>query len=418
MSSTGFVTDLNRRYFAGALSPEVVATIADLPVDRDDARRFVERVCMFMQAGGYPAEDVSPMQADMLAHLVARLLPGRWEGRVPPITVAGRHRLIDLLVARRYPQAGRLIDIACGFPPLTTLDSATALPDWDIVGVDRSLPAFLVEDGLGNYCVYDESGRALYFQPLLPTPDAWNALLADWEGSRLRLETLLATLRSGGAVPPGASLTVEPARTFATERLHFVRGDLAAFDGPAADVVRCFNMLLYFDDAFRQQALTHAARLLREGGMFVCGTDWTDTIECRYSTYVQRGGRLEPDEFAMSLDNLTALGVVPWYTLHDDAELLAATRVARTLRADGHFIEHLRRTADTWRAEADLGTRDARGYVGPIVSGLSPLELWTRAVALSHRLDETFGAEAAAVLTRAGWKARVNEVGHLAASLT
>ena len=83
MSTRAFVEGLNHRYFDGKLSPDVVDQISSLPVDREDARAFVERVFRFMQAGRYPAHDVSPFQAAMLGSLVARLLPGRWEGRVP-----------------------------------------------------------------------------------------------------------------------------------------------------------------------------------------------------------------------------------------------------------------------------------------------------------------------------------------------
>ena len=84
MSARAFVEDLNHRYFDGKLSPDVVDHVSSLPVDREDARAFVQRVFRFMQAGRYPAHDVSPFQAAMLGSLVARLLPGRWEGRVPP----------------------------------------------------------------------------------------------------------------------------------------------------------------------------------------------------------------------------------------------------------------------------------------------------------------------------------------------
>jgi hypothetical protein len=414
------VEDLNHRYFDGKLSPDVVDHISTLPVDREDARAFVERVFRFMQAGRYPAHDVSPFQAAMLGSLVARLLPGRWEGRVPPITVAGRHRKIDALIAHRFPTPSRMIDVACGFPPLTTIDSAAALPGWDILGVDRSLPAFLVHDGNDNYCVYNEAGQAQYFQPLVPTAESWNALLEDWTGSKARFERLLHALRheeswDGHA---HASLTVDPVLAFERPGLRFVRSDLADFAGEPAHVVRCFNMLLYFDAAFRRDALERCAALLLEGGMLICGTDWTDTVECRYFTYAKRDGALVPDEFAFSLDNLSALGVVSWYTLHDDdAEVTMSARLGATLRRDVAFESRLRTCADQLRQETGLGARRADGYYGDPDTSMTPEVMWGHAVTLSHRLDETLADEAVHVLTRAGWTARVNEVGHVAVSL-
>jgi hypothetical protein len=420
VSIRAFVDGLNATYFEARLAPDVVERLCALPIDRDDARAFVERVCRFMGASRYPAHDVSPFQAAMLGSLVARLLPGRWEGRVPPITVAGRHRKIDALIAHRFPEPSRLIDVACGFPPLTTLDSAAALPGWDIVGVDRSLPAFVVHDGRDNYCVFDDAGQAQYFQPLMPSADAWAALLDDWTGSKARFETLLDALRHEGSHGghPHAALTVDPALAYERPGLRFVRSDLAGYTGEPAHVVRCFNMLLYFDAAFRRRALEQFATLLREGGLLICGTDWVETIECRYFTYAKRDGVLVPDEFAFSLDNLAALGVVPWYTLHDDdAEVTMTSRLGAALRDDVTFESRLRTCADTLRLEKGLGARRADGYYGDPDSTASPESMWLDAVALSHRLDTLLADDAARVLTHAGWPARVNEAGHVAVSI-
>jgi hypothetical protein len=420
VSIRAFVDGLNDKYFESRLSPDVVERLCALPVDRDDARAFVERVCRFMHAGRYPAHDVSPFQAGMLGSLVARLLPGRWEGRVPPITVAGRHRKIDELIARRFPEPSRLIDVACGFPPLTTLDSAAALAGWDIVGVDRSLPAYVVHDGRDNYCVYDSAGEAQYFQPLMPTADAWATLLDDWTGSKTRFEALLHALRNEGShgSHPHAALTVDPALAYERPGLRFVRSDLATFTSEPAHVVRCFNMLLYFDAAFRRAALQQCAALLREGGLLICGTDWVETMECRYFIYAKRDGVLVPDEFAFSLDNLAALGVVPWYTLHDDdAEVTMTSRLAAALRADVAFESRLRTCVDALRLEKGLGARRADGYYDDPDSSATPETMWVDATALSHRLDTLLASDAARVLTHAGWAARVNEAGHVAVSL-
>ena len=42
--------------------------------------------------------DLSVLQAEVLAALLSRLLPGNWEGLSASITVAGRHRKLDQLV--------------------------------------------------------------------------------------------------------------------------------------------------------------------------------------------------------------------------------------------------------------------------------------------------------------------------------
>ena len=426
MHGLEFASRLNTQYFGGRLAPVVVDRLGVLPMDRDDVRAFVERMCRSMWAAGSPATDFSVLQAEILAALISRLLPGNWEGRVPPITVAERHRKLDVLVSHTAAAEGlprRFIDVACGFPPLTTIDTATTLSDWQIVGVDRSLPAYLVHDGLGNYAVYDPEGRATYFQPLVPSGDSWATLLTDWEGSRRRFEALLAELlaertRAGGGdhiEMNGATLDVDPVSAHSHDRLRFVRADLAQADVPPAGVVRCCNMLMYFDRTFRREALTQLAALLEEDGLLICGTDWVHTTEARYFTFRKRNGHLSDGEFAFSLDNLAPVGVVSWYTLHDDdLELEMLVDLTRRLKSDREFIGRFMARSDALRDEIALMPRGPDGYYVPSLPDLSAEDLWQRSARHSETLAREFGEAAVSVLRAQGLEARLNAAGHLA----
>ncbi len=295
MDGRQFAERMNASYFGGGLAAGVLDRISELPVHREDARAFIERMFRSMRGAGFAATEVSQLQADILAALLSRLLPGNWEGRVPPITISGRHRKLDQLVAQAATDDAlprTFIDVACGFPPLTTVDTAAALAGWQVTGVDRSLPAYLVTDPHGNYAVFDGDGRATYFQPLLPSPENWTTLLGDWEASRQRFERLLQTLlaeraRLGGpdrVERDGATLEVQPVRAYAHDSLRFVAADLADAKLPPAGVVRCCNMLMYFDRAFRSAALAQLAELLEPNGLLLCGSDWAFTTEARYFT--------------------------------------------------------------------------------------------------------------------------------------
>jgi hypothetical protein len=419
MTHTDFIDRMNHEYFDGALAPAVLAPLRALPVEREDARGFVERTCRLMRQAGLPAADVSPFQGELLGSLIARLLPGTWGGRIPPITVAGRHRKFDELVARVCGARGRLLDVACGFPPFTSVDTATALPGWEIVGVDRSLPEYLVEDGQGSYAVFDAAGRAQYFQPTLPTKENWQALLNDPEASERRFEALLQQLLANrgvaGAASDGASLSVHPVAQYERANLRFVRSELDALTIEPADVVRCFNMLMYFDDAFRQQALRRFAELLHEGGWLLCGVDWALSIECRYTVYRKRDGVLSPGEFAFSLDNLTPIGIVPWYTLQpDDRDASTLASLCRVLRDAHPFMDDYTAFADALRLEYGVCPRQPDGYFGDLSPDIDPADVWQRSADFSDRLDAQFAGRAAEVLAAAGHAARVNEVGHVA----
>lgn len=398
-----------------------------LPVERHDARAFLERMGGLARTSGLDPRDLSPFQADILASLIARLLPGTWNGRIPPITIAGRHRKIDDLVRRRCGDRGRLLDIACGFPPFTTLDTAAALPGWDIIGVDRSLPEYLVDDGLGNYAVYDATGAAQYFQPIAPTADNWLALLHDTEASRRRFERLLQDLlavRANHEAPgtaatrvehQGATLVVHPVGQYETPTLRFVRSDLDDLQTEPANVIRCFNMLMYFDDAFRERALGHFTRLLSEGGFAICGCDWAFSMEARYATYRKTAGALVPEEFAFSLDNLVPIGILPWYTLQpDDRDAAMLASLCGVLRDDRAFFSEYSRTADALRKALGLCPRREDGHFADIDPSIPAAELWQHASEFPDRLGTHLNEPAVRVLEAAGLRARINEVGHVA----
>jgi hypothetical protein len=93
-----------------------------------------------------------------------------------------------------------------------------------------------------------------YFQPIVPTKDSWQALLGDYDGSTRRFETLFRHLRNGGPAPTGASLVRHPIAQHERDNLHFLRADLDDLVTAPARAIRCFNMLMYFDRAFRARA--------------------------------------------------------------------------------------------------------------------------------------------------------------------
>jgi SAM-dependent methyltransferase len=419
MNHSDFLDRMNQQYFDGALAPLVLERLAALPVERADVRGFVERAFSLMRQAGLPATDVSPFQGELLGSLIARLLPGTWGGRVPPITVAGRHRRFDLLVERLCGAKGRMLDIACGFPPFTSVDSALALPGWDIVGVDRALPEFLLEDGLGNYASFNADGEVQYFQPIAPTKESWEALLGDYDGSKRRLEGLFARLRAGRPAPAGASLVQHPVTEYERDNLRFVRADLDVLSTEPADAVRCFNMLMYFDAPFRARAVRHFTDLLRENGLLVYGVDWAFSMECRYVTRRKRDGQLETGEFAFSLDNLMPIGIIGWYTLQpDEPEALMLASLCRILRNDRDFLRDFVARADALRLESGVCPRQPDGYVADVSADIPPADVWTLCADFSARLNETFAARAAAVLTAAGHASRVNEIGHVAVTMS
>jgi hypothetical protein len=151
--ASAFLDDLNQRYFSGALSPGALELMRGVERESKEVRAFVDRLCRLMRLARVEARDFSLLLAWEIGAILPRILPGAWGGIVPPITLAGRHIRIDEYVRctpwARFAPGATLVDIGCGFPPLTTVDSATRLSGWNVIGSDP---------GFGRYLAYDARG--------------------------------------------------------------------------------------------------------------------------------------------------------------------------------------------------------------------------------------------------------------------
>jgi SAM-dependent methyltransferase len=426
VSDPGFTDRMNREYFDGGLSPAFLRGLASLPTERDDVKAFIDRMFRFMGQAEMTAHDLSELQGDIVGTLLARILPGAWGGRVPPVTVQGRHRKIDEFIRENRflgrREQGRMLDLGCGFPPVTTLDSADHLTGWTIHGSDPSMPAFMVHDPDGSYATFDARGQMIYCQPSTPTVENWNALLADPGAAARRF----AEIRdSFGTTAPGlyegedgSRLLVDPSRSFERPGLTFGLGGIGQVELPPQDVVRCFNVMYYFDDDFRETALQWFASVLADGGILLVGGDWALTTECRYFLYQKEGDSIHAREFSFSLDNVVPLGLVPFFALHEkDRGLTLLARLVRTLRRDDDFRTRYYQVLDGLRAEHGICPRGEDGFYGGVPTDGDPAELWTRAAEMVESLTDQMGAEAVSVLERAGWTSHVNEVGLVTVSL-
>ena len=193
MARPEIINTWNDQFFDGQLPDRYLDVLAELPMDRADVLEFMERSFGLMQRGKFGANDLTEFQCVIYGSLLAPVLPAAWDGRVPSITVPERHARIDDYVLEnrwRPNEPGLFLDIGCGFPPQTTLDSVKALDNWRIVAADPSLPACVVYDSDKNYATFDAHGEIVYFQPAIPNAENWNALLSDREATVRRFKDL------------------------------------------------------------------------------------------------------------------------------------------------------------------------------------------------------------------------------------
>jgi hypothetical protein len=259
--------------FLGQSLPAALAERVHLDGMSDESRGVVLRLLALMQRSACPATEFTPHMIWLLATVTPAMLPPAWGGRIPPLTSPGRHRKLDDFVALRAGPAVAerpvLVDLGCGFPPLTTVDSAGRLPDWSVLGVDRSFAPYVLYDAEGNYACFGEDGKFQYYQPRT------KPLHENPAEARTRFESLFKTLSAASsAVADGAAVAVEKngsrlirnhIRDFETPNLKFIEADMDTLDMPPARVIRCMNVLLYFEKAVRDRLRSSVGALLEDG---------------------------------------------------------------------------------------------------------------------------------------------------------
>jgi SAM-dependent methyltransferase len=415
----------NTAYFNNRLSPEAAAALDALNEANADAQALTDRAFRLMRVARLGATDLSVLTAWMFSSSVPQAVPSAWGGGVPPVTVAGRHQKIDdYIAANQWHQPHGepvLVDLGCGFPPLTAVDSAARLPGWRIVGVDPAFDRYLLYDDQGDYGCFDDTLYLRYHQNQFGGLDADPAATRERLCRLLyRLLPLLASNDTGELAEveyQGSRLVRNPARRYESTNLALTQGEIGSFNiNGGADVIRCLNVLMYFDQPFRDRALEWASKVLRPGGLFLCGSNWVRSTSSRYTVYQEQDGHLVPREFAFSIDNLRPISLAPWWALHDDdLENLYNAEAVGIIRRDEAFRRRFDERLDALLELAGICRRGPDGYLSGPDSETTLTDFDKHNATLAEQLDhEGFVDDAVAVLRRNGHKAWRNSAGHIA----
>ena len=132
-----FIQSLNEQYFSGSLSIEVLSLLEPINQERTEVQDYVERMSRYMHHQRIDAHDFSESTAWVIAELIPKLLPGAWNGTVPPFTLKGRHAKVDQYLNDNpwmtIEDGSHFLDLGCGFPPVTSVDTTTTMPGmWKI----------------------------------------------------------------------------------------------------------------------------------------------------------------------------------------------------------------------------------------------------------------------------------------------
>lgn len=416
------------KHFLGVGLPDRLSQQISYPDMSIESRQFALRMLSLMQRASYPAGDFTPLLMRALSTVSGASLPSAWNGRIPPITMPGRHRKLDMYVASQaWPgneKRSVFLDLGCGFPPITTLETAGQFPEWTVFGVDREFTTYVLYDADGHYACFNRDGQLVYLQTRLTS--SGSALNDDPKAARVKFQTLfdrMRTLLPAQDAPTSTSiehrgnrLDRNPIRDYESSNLTFIQMDFQKLDLPPAQVIRCMNVLLYFNAQERKKLLVAMGRLLDEGGMLIAGFNHFLGSGARYAVYRKAGTQLIPVEFAFSMDNLRPVGIAPWYTLHDDdPEAGFLADLTSVIRSDQAFWPTFNHRVDHLLADHGVCRRDSDGSLCFPKQPPSPEMLIDKLTALWKQIDnDDVSTQAAEALDRAGFQSWINPVGDIA----
>jgi hypothetical protein len=391
-----------------------------------EAKGVIVRMLALMKRASYPVTEFNPHMLWLLSKVTPAMLPSAWGDRIPPVTSQGRHRKLDTYVAQQTWSSSNgqpvFIDLGCGFPPMTTVDTARYMPEWSVFGVDRSFARYVLYDAEGHYACFNLDGIFQYFQsqmkPLHENPKA----------ARDRFKSLFAELSpqlkasddqtSESVEKDGNRLVYNHVRDFEAKNLKFIESDIKDLQLPPARAIRCMNVLLYFEKGVRQRMLSSIGALLDEGGILISGFNHPFGIYARYAVYKKDAPGIRPGEFAFSPDNLRPLGIGPWLTIkNDDAEAELLADLTGAIRADRIFWPEFNQYVDALQEKNGICRRsdDGFNYFTEEAQTALPYEIMKKTANLWHQLEAAGCTDGAVeALARAGYKAWKNPVGDIA----
>jgi hypothetical protein len=427
------IEELFERTFGSRSAAEHFPLLKRTENERAEVKEFIERAFRLMAISKALPENIPPSLDWFLGVMLTGLLPGAWGSVVPPITFEDRHQLIDQYLAAnpwaKFPDGTVLLEMGCGFPPQTALDAARDFPRWQVIGADLRFDPYVLYDSEGNYACMDSAGGVRYFQPGPSNRTTFLSLYNDRAATFRHFGDLFAELREKLPVSQsgectaieheGARLVCNPIRSYERPNLTLIQTGLGE-DAPPANIIRVFNVLLYFDSAFRTRAEQWALRTLRPGGLLLCGADGAKTLEARYSVYRKEHDTLVRKEFAFSLDNMRPPGIVTLFCLHDqEKETFELGKLVVVLNSDEEFRAGYDLRLDELLAEKKILIRQPDGFLAPPPDPIDSRAWMAAHVAIHRQLsEEGFVDRAVSVLKRAGYHAWKNPVGHLAVEPT
>lgn len=416
------VSRWNRAYFEGRLSNTCLAELDLIDTEDEELTAFVDNFLFYLHEAGCPAEDLSPLGARFLAQIAKSYMPSLW-GKIPPITREGRLRVMDRVAHHSLSiapnDAIRFLDVGCGYPPVTTIETARACPGWSCVGIDPNFPALILTDtDADTVGCFDESGRLVYIQylkgPLQPALEVierdQRRLVSKWSEIQTHASLRERFLADG-------RLIHHPEEQYEGDNLAFVASDLVGLqDCEPFDLVRCMNVFMYYSGREIIENIRHTKHLLNDLAFFICGNaPEVMSSTARYLAFQKKDSDLVPVLYGIDLAKLSRRDGNGWWAFHkDQPDTLFLAKLISFVAGNQELHAHLINVVDRLERELGYSERDSDGFLQQrgFISSTADNDQ------LNQRLAEECGQEIQDYLRSNGLHADITPYAHLVIDLT
>ncbi len=380
----------------------------------------VTRTLRRMASAGLPGATLTSHFADLLQRLVCELLPAARRGLVPGLSFSGRHsrmeRWLWSRLERQLSSTPTVLDIGCGYPPITSVEWARAWPEVRVVGIDPQLPGYLFErdDVHAVFTPKGELSYAMSAKALASINDETTSQTLKRSFTEARMKLAEGLEFKGQLAGAHVRLVRDPVLAYAMNNLSFERRDIAGAGRHDADALRCLNVFPYFSAKARVSHLNALAQLVKPGGLVVVGINWIGGSEAHYALY-RRGDELLRTELAFSIDNLRPLGPIPWFEIYADKEIGELCRLVRTLRDDAKFSGDFDAWYERKVRELGIARRQKEFDIPPLDA--PTVQQATRELMQAVQ-NETLVERAVEILQLRGYRAELNAGGEISVFLS
>lgn len=405
----------NEDYFGRKLSQACLEEFDQIDTQDRELVNFVDTFLFYWNMAGLEARNCSPLAARFLSRMAKSYMPSLW-AKIPPITSEERLQIIDHVVQDvlgiSADQDIRFLDIGCGYPPVTTIETSNACPKWTCVGTDPNFPASILFDADKAVGCFDEIGTLVYIQylegALQPSPEKveQDKQRLTLEGQRIQSDNLLKN-----TLLEDEQFVVDPVKHYERDNLSFHTTTLLEFatDEPF-DLIRCMNVFMYFDRNAILDNIKQAKMLLRDSGMFIFGNVIESGYASRYVVYQKCGTTLTPKLFGMDLGKLNQKDGNGWWAFHrDQPDTLFLAKVVRLVAENEELFGKVLEASDRVEQEFGYSFRDQDGYLKETVF----LNTTKNNKSLSIAVADECGREITSFLRSMGLYAEITPFAHL-----